>query len=114
MFRSVVLALALVGASAFTPSVLKTSITRRAAVTRGAMEMRTPIMAGNWKMNPPTVAEAKALAEAVGAVAKGDAVEVRERRLAAATVVTASATTAAAAATLQGSPPYRAAANRSS
>ena len=80
MLRLVTLALALVGASAFTPSVLKTSVTRRAAVTRGAMEMRTPIMAGNWKMNPPTVAEAKALAEAVGAVAKGDEVEVRERR----------------------------------
>ena len=79
MFRTVVLALALVGASAFTPSVLKTSVSRR-TVTRGAMEMRTPIMAGNWKMNPPTVAEAEALAKAVGAVAEGDKVEVRERR----------------------------------
>ena len=32
--------------------------------------MRTPIIAGNWKMNPPTVAEATELAAAVGAAAE--------------------------------------------
>lgn len=31
--------------------------------------MRQPVVAGNWKMNPPTLDEATALAEAVGAAA---------------------------------------------
>ena len=31
--------------------------------------MRQPVVAGNWKMNPPTVEEAIALAEAVEVVA---------------------------------------------
>lgn len=73
-FVALVLAAPLV--SAFVPKPFHAPVSRR-VVQRGAMEMRTPIMAGNWKMNPGTLEDAVALAKGVGEIAEdSDRVEI--------------------------------------
>lgn len=73
MARVVLALLALPLASAFLASPFKAPVRRTA---RAAMEMRTPIMAGNWKMNPAELSDAVELAKGVAAASTNPPCEV--------------------------------------